>query len=244
METVPIVPWSDRKTRHRGELSYDERNDGFCVYCGGDPTSREHVPSRVLLDTPFPPDLAVVEACRECNESFSKDEAYVAAVLACVLAGSTDPAQIERETARRILSSSPALRIMIKDAMVSDETGTRTQIDIDRVSRVLAKLAVGHLKYETGEVYSLTDAIVSFCPSELMSQAAIEEFEQVQPSALLPDVGSRALIDLLQTTVGSDLWESWWELQPQRYRYLVRTGPPLEVRLVIQEYLAVKVVFD
>ena len=52
------------------KLFVDERLIGMCSYCGREPETRDHVPSRILLDDPFPPNLPVVEACRTCNESF------------------------------------------------------------------------------------------------------------------------------------------------------------------------------
>jgi hypothetical protein len=55
-------------------LFVDQRETGMCVYCGKLPDSREHIPSKVLLDEPYPIDLPVVDACYNCNNSFSKDE--------------------------------------------------------------------------------------------------------------------------------------------------------------------------
>ena len=71
------------------KLFVDERLIGSCVYCGGAPDSRDHVPSKVLLDDPLPPDLPVVEACSTCNGNFSLDEEYLACFLECVFSGST-----------------------------------------------------------------------------------------------------------------------------------------------------------
>ena len=49
----------------------DERLTGMCVYCGGQPNTRDHVPSRTLLEEPFPPHMPVVGACANCNAGFS-----------------------------------------------------------------------------------------------------------------------------------------------------------------------------
>jgi len=32
----------------------DERLKGYCIYCGGQTQSRDHVHSKVLLDEPYP----------------------------------------------------------------------------------------------------------------------------------------------------------------------------------------------
>ena len=48
------------------QLCVDKRLTGMCAYCGGQPDTRDHVPSRVFLSDPVPDDLSVVEACEEC----------------------------------------------------------------------------------------------------------------------------------------------------------------------------------
>ena len=77
----------------------DDRNKGFCVHCGGPSETVDHVPSKVLLDEPYPENLMAASACRKCNNDFSIDEEY----LACLLEGGEDPRFICR---RLILSAS------------------------------------------------------------------------------------------------------------------------------------------
>lgn len=66
-------------------LFIDRRLTGMCVYCGDQPDTRDHVPSKVFLNEPYPPELPVVAACKRCNESFSLDEQYLACFLDCVI---------------------------------------------------------------------------------------------------------------------------------------------------------------
>jgi len=47
----------------------DDQNKGFCVHCGGADESRDHVPSKVFLDEPFPENLPVSPSCLKCNNS-------------------------------------------------------------------------------------------------------------------------------------------------------------------------------
>jgi hypothetical protein len=77
------------------QLPIDNRLIGVCVFCGGHPDTRDHAPSKVFLDEPFPEDLAVVEACAECNRSFSIDEEYLACFLEAVLFRNSGPSQNE-----------------------------------------------------------------------------------------------------------------------------------------------------
>jgi len=65
-------------------LNYgDQRNEGWCIHCGGVDETRDHVPSRILLDEPYPTNLPVVAACQRCNLGCSLDEEYVACLLEC-----------------------------------------------------------------------------------------------------------------------------------------------------------------
>lgn len=52
----------------------DSRLLNGCIYCGGSSETREHVPSKCLLDRPYPTNLNVVGCCESYNQSFSKDE--------------------------------------------------------------------------------------------------------------------------------------------------------------------------
>jgi hypothetical protein len=77
----------------------DTRSQGFCVHCGGPDESKDHIPSKVLLDEPFPENMHVCACCFRCNNDLSADEEYLACFLECVLAGDADPAVIELKAA-------------------------------------------------------------------------------------------------------------------------------------------------
>src|SRR5580700_2734927 len=70
----------------------DDGNKGWCIFCGGPEETRDHVPSRVFLDQPYPDNLPVVPACHRCNTSFSADEEYLACLIECAKAGSVEEA--------------------------------------------------------------------------------------------------------------------------------------------------------
>jgi len=78
------------------QLFIDERHTGMCVYCGTHPDTRDHFPSKVLLDEPYPPELPVVRACEKCNASFSLDEQYLACFLDCVIRGGAEASHYQR----------------------------------------------------------------------------------------------------------------------------------------------------
>jgi hypothetical protein len=54
-----------------------------CVYCGSDKDlTDDHVPPKLLLMPPYPPNLLTVPACLPCNKSFQKDDEYTRTMLA------------------------------------------------------------------------------------------------------------------------------------------------------------------
>ncbi len=73
---------------------HDSRSRGFCIQCeaGLDEgnRSRDHVPTRGILDYPLPDNLPVVHTCQQCNSGFSDNESYLVALIAGVLTGSPE----------------------------------------------------------------------------------------------------------------------------------------------------------
>jgi hypothetical protein len=76
----------------------DNRLDAVCSYCGENiANTRDHVPSEILLDEPYPENLLVISCCLKCNQSFSLDEEYVACLLECVICGTTETEKLSRQ---------------------------------------------------------------------------------------------------------------------------------------------------
>ena len=80
----------------------DNRLDYYCCYCGNAPDSRDYVPSRILLDEPYPENLPVVPSCSKCNNSLSLDEEYFACLIECILCGTTNIQRLKREKIKKI----------------------------------------------------------------------------------------------------------------------------------------------
>jgi hypothetical protein len=85
------------------KLCADERHGAYRVFCSAEPTTREHVVSRILLDDPLPENLPLVYSCQECNNGFSSDEEYLACLIDCVVSGSTDHMLVQRQKVRASL---------------------------------------------------------------------------------------------------------------------------------------------
>lgn len=218
----------------------DTRTLAYCAFCGGQTATRDHCPSRVFLDAPYPENLPVVGACLDCNVGFSEDEEYLACLVSCVIAGSTDSHKIPREKIRAILSQKPALRARLEQARtVSGERRTFGP-EYDRVVAVVTKLAQGHVLYELHELVARPPDAVECKPFVTMSVAERNDFENPDVAEVWPEVGSRAMRRMV--VAGADVSPGGWlVVQPGRYRYQAFVGGGLEARIVLHEYLACSV---
>jgi hypothetical protein len=70
---------------------------GTCGYCAKQrKLTRDHIPPKLLLEQPYPPNLLTVPACYECNQSFMKDDEYTRTVLAVDIRASRNRAAQSR----------------------------------------------------------------------------------------------------------------------------------------------------
>lgn len=218
----------------------DTRQSEVCAYCGRTTQTRDHVPSRVLLDEPFPENLSVVPACLLCNNEASSDEEYLACLVECVICGTTDPAKVGREKIRRALVKQHALQERLMAALGWENEQPFFNIELDRVERIVVKLARGHALYELNEPQFAQPSSVIISPLHLLDNNVREAFENtfVPGFAIWPEVGSRAMQRLVQNEHG------WIEVQRGRYRYLTTIDAVVRVRLVLSEYLACEVIWS
>jgi hypothetical protein len=63
-----------------------------CVYCGSEnDLTVDHVPPKLLLARPYPPNLLTVPACMTCNQSFQKDDEYTRTMLSIDVRAAKNP---------------------------------------------------------------------------------------------------------------------------------------------------------
>lgn len=226
------------------KLFADERHRGLCIFCGGDPETRDHVPSRVLLDEPFPPNLPVAECCRECNNSFSVDEQYLACFLDCVITGTVGETNARRPKVDRILSENPTLKARIAAAEAIGEQGEKLWVpEQERIERVLIKLARGHLAYELCLPRLESPLCVQCAPIQSLDEAGATTFLSAQPTPFWPEIGSRSFIRACYRFPGPRA-DEWCVVQEGRYQYLVSQADGDFVRILISDYLACEVRWD
>lgn len=232
----------------------DDRLLHGCIYCnvGGEET-RDHVPSRVFLDHPFPDNLPVVPACYACNNSFATDEEYLACLIECAIAGSTEPGPIHRPRVAHMLRRSPALRSRLESAKSITDGQVFFTPEEARVKSIILKLARGHAAFELSWPLRDQPTSVMWWPVSLMTEQEKEAFDAAYVTPNLGEVGSRGMQRLLVTQVQLqsqagqtstfDLFvNDWVDVQEGRYRYLAIHGAEeIKIKIIISEYLACEV---
>ena len=136
--------------------------------------NRDHIPTKALLNHPYPENLPIVSTCQECNSGFAQDEEYLAGFLASVISGSSTPDQHRFPVAARILNHNPRLRIRIEHSRRVQETPCgSSQIlwnpEIERIKRVIVKNARGHIFLELKQSVAATPSRIEIIPLERMS---------------------------------------------------------------------------
>ncbi len=220
------------------KLFYDDRLK-TCVHCGSAPEDGDHVPSKVLLDQPYPPNLPVVSSCRSCNNSFSADEPYLACMIDCAASDAEEAGHVPRDRVRRLLVERRELAHEI-EALRATDSLNRLICDLSnpRVANVVLKLARGHIAFECGELVLQPPHVLSAVLLEEMTRSDRAAFETEPEPSIFPEIGSRAFLAMATAGGFAAAAPGWNIVQAGRYRYLVSWGKGLSVRMVLSEYLA------
>ena len=231
----------------------DDRLVNGCIYCGGPEETRDHVPSRVFLDSPPPENLPVVWACALCNHGFSRDEAYLACLIESAIAGSTNPDDIRRPSVAEILRRTPALRARLEAAKSSVNGHTQFNVEPERIRNVVLKLARGHAAFELSQVCREEPASIWWYPFPLMTDAERDDFDASHVIETFGEIGSRQSQRLFITQVSLTsatgeqsmlglVINDWLDVQDGCYRYLaIDDEGEIKIKIVIREYLACEV---
>lgn len=229
------------------QLSVDDRLMGRCVFCGDVPGTRDHVPSKILLDDPLPDNLPIVDACTSCNQGFSIDEEYLACLLEVILSGTTVPEQLGRQKVKRSLARNQKLTARLEAARRNDSTGRQIWMpEMDRVQYVVLKLARGHAAYELSLPQLEEPLSIIVQPFLNMTDNARADFENASTGDLSqwPEVGSRAFMRACGAEPYAETDGPWVVVQADRYRYSVDQPDGVSVRIVLSEYLACQVKWE
>ena len=225
------------------KLFIDDRLKGVCAYCGGIPGTRDHVPSKILLDEPYPENLPVAESCSSCNQGFSASEEYLACLIECVINGSTRPNESFRPKVAATLKARPAIANRIEAGKQVDASGNLIwQPERGRVEEVILKLARGHMAYELGIQRIDSPEVMDIFPLPSLTENQVENFFSLPSSHLYPEIGSRAFVSVCSGKQRA--FESWLVIQDGRYQYAIGQSEGDWVKIVISNYLACHVAWD
>lgn len=158
--TTPELPLVGGFARRR------RRKRLFCLYCSRPADTDDHVPPKVLLETPYPPNLRVVPACQPCNGGWSSDEDYVVTLLAHIGATSRLQAKVaEGGKVDRSLVGAPRFDDrLVRSLSVTSDGRVAIIPEMDRIATVMEKIVMGlhALRYGHGpdpEAFSCTAVV-------------------------------------------------------------------------------------
>lgn len=234
----------------RPQIEKNKRFNSICIYCRTNvANSREHLPSRIFLDTPYPVEYSIVPACKKCNGSFSADEVYVSSFIDKLRRVLSNNKFTLREKTISAINHDKELAKILKE-QIRIENG---KILVDYVPEpfviILTKLAKGHLCQEQDKVFEsdyLVECNFKFRPD--LSEDEINLFEELPSTDKSSECGSDFTQGLLIVeTLGlpSQILVPWKEVQVGSYRYLTYfEHDNYVVRIVICETLFAEVLFS
>lgn len=215
-----------------------------CFHCGGKPDTVDHAPPKVLLDRPYPDEMISVPSCYDCNNSASLDESWLACLIECVVTGEVEAARVSRPVVAKMLARSRALAASMAAIRSVTENGITFLPNMDRVRRIVTKIARAHAAYELHEHFEHEATTIDVFPLSLLSNEALNDFESLGSGGFAPwpEVGSRAMQRLLEGYPGGR--PGWVVVQEGRYRYMAGVEEANVVRMVLSEYLGCKVTWN
>lgn len=234
----------------------DDRLVNGCIYCRGLEETREHVPSKVLLDQPFPENLPVVKACFKCNNSYSHDEEYVACLIECMIAGSTDPQKIGNQKISKILTRHPALQSRIENAKFEAHGQVFFTVEEERFLSVIRKLATGHAVFELGKVLYRQPSNIRCWYFNAMTDKERDNWDIAHVTELFGEIGCRNMqrMYVTQITLLSPSGEpksidiiinDWVDVQDGKYRYIaIDEGNIVKIKIVLSEFIACEITWN
>jgi len=192
----------------------DDRNKNFCVHCGGPDETKDHLPSKVLLDEPLPANVFVSPACFSCNNGLAPDEEYVAALIECVLAGEGRPQPASGgQRSQRRSPASVGLAERLRRARRLENGMPVWGVEQERMRNVVLKLARGHAAYELNDPRTEEPDVCCVRPIPTMTRAEFDRFEDRPDPGTIelgvwPEVGSRMMSRLL--IVENEVYDEGW----------------------------------
>jgi hypothetical protein len=170
----------------------------------------------------------------------SADEEYVACLLEVAACGTADASGVERAPIARTLAARPRLRARLSAA--HDPSTGSVAVEHDRVQRVLEKVGRGLWTFETATSSDAAAVTSVYAPLSACDSRTLEDFEMLAPLDLVPEVGSRLMVRVIEEW---SMQNRWQVVQPGRFAYAVEAGSSEpRVKMVLRGYLAAIVSFS
>lgn len=217
----------------------DERLRGNCTYCNAIPTTRDHIPSKVFLSKPYPSNLQVVPAGEACNNTFSKDELFLAFLIDYLIMLASPSSDALMDLIKERYSIYDSLESRVFDCITKDSDGRFSiKLENSRIENVLLKFAACHMFYETGTKMFNPPSHLTYWFLRQMTSNLLYEFNNPAEDPIFPELGSR----LMQRIFAER--NSWITIQEGKYRYYINAGTTCYVRLAIREFLFCEAIGD
>lgn len=220
----------------------DERQTSLCAYCGEFKTklTRDHTPSKVFLNKPYPENLYIVPACLTCNNNFSFDEEYVAYWIEIAIYKLHKIRTDRYDKMIRAIERTPRLKTKFLQTTLFDKDDLRP-IEESRLKNVLYKLASGHILFHQNNPKYENPISINWFLLESLGKKDRSRFEQEPYAEIYPEVGSRTILNIDHL---GNLYYPWVIFQEKVYRYLVADIKNSQiVKIVFSEFLACEVIW-
>lgn len=203
----------------------DVRYDNICCYCQkpfDNNKTRDHIPSKVLLDKPYPENLPRVFCCYDCNQSFSTDEEYFACIIEYLVAGTKTFEKIQRKKIKDLLLKKEHLRNRIE--LNITEKGDQLTFDFTNtvLKNVLKKIMFGHLSYELSNPYIQNPDYLEFNTIDNLTEKEFQNFILESAIDIVPEIGTRA--SLSHIVINNCPISTWKIVQKNNYQYKLSIG--------------------
>ena len=227
-------------------LTYKKEGLFTCIYCLNKADSKEHIPSKIFLDEPYHDELAILPACKKCNQSFSKSEQYLACLIDYIETKLNKNIHFKRVKVSKALNNRKTLLAELTQSTILNSKNELDYIeyDINRIEKVILKLSIGHAIYGLSAVNLKKPKNINFKFLPDITQEEINAFNHSPSADISPEIGSREGQYITLSTTGEPFIH-WKTIQDNQYRYLAFTSNDnICIRIVISEYFFSEVIWQ
>lgn len=193
----------------------------------------------MFIDNPIPEEWNIAPSCKECNNSFSQDEQFVACVIEYLRSFVYYNGIIQRKMIQKTFEKRPQILQKIQSLCKIDKFNLTISSEVfDDIEKVALKVAKGHLIYECNQFLS-DDVEISIMFKSQMDDEVIRKFNSALQCSVLPEIGSRGSNQIC--FVNNMLITTWKVIDEKNYRYLISNDGI--VRIVIREFLYIEICY-